>query len=419
MKGFFKNNSERIWANVIVGIVLIAFYFLISKIGEFVGALGFISSVLSPFVIGFVIAYMLWPFVEKTQSFCQFLREKTFVKIFTAKKSLQGKNEKKANHEDTDNTDTNISGKRSKLLRAFSIFVVYVLVLILLTILINQLIPQIMDSAVTLVNNIPDYIYRLDVFFTEFIDRFNLDKLSIDHNKLYSELMSYATSFAQSFLNWVINVPKMLSSGITNTIIGIILSIYFVYDKERFSSASAKATRVIFGKKSESLLDISRLTGNCFSEFFMGKLIDSTIIGFLAFPFMLMIYKPYALLISAIIGITNIIPYFGPIFGAIPGAFIILINAPRMLIWYLIFVLVLQQFDGNILGPKILGNRTGLSPVGVIFGIVVGSKLFGFIGMIIGVPLTAVIYTVIKDFVNSRYSGNLEENGDENAKETS
>ena len=89
-----------------------------------------------------------------------------------------------------------------------------------------------------------------------------------------------------------------------------------------------------------------------------------------------------------------------------------------MLIWYLIFVLVLQQFDGNILGPKILGNRTGLSPVGVIFGIVVGSKLFGFIGMIIGVPLTAVIYTVIKDFVNSRYRGNLEENGDDNAKET-
>ena len=416
MKGFFKNNSERIWANIIVGIVLIAFYFLISKIGEFVGALGFISSVLSPFVIGFVIAYMLWPFVEKTQSFCQFLKEKAFVRLLTAKKSLHKKNREKTSHEDADNIDK--VKERSKLLRGFSIFVVYVLVLILLTVLINQLIPQIMDSAVTLVNNIPDYIERMDIFFTEFIDRFNLDKIAIDHNKLYSELMSYATLFAQSFLNWVINVPKMLSSGITNTIIGIILSIYFVYDKERFSKASVKATRVIFGKNSQSILDISRLTGNCFSEFFMGKLIDSTIIGFLAFPFMLMIYKPYALLISAIIGITNIIPYFGPIFGAIPGAFIILINAPRMLIWYLIFVLVLQQFDGNILGPKILGNRTGLSPVGVIFGIVVGSKLFGFIGMIIGVPLTAVIYTVIKDFVDSRYSGNLEENGDENAKET-
>ena len=219
MKGFFKNNSERIWANIIVGIVLIAFYFLISKIGEFVGALGFISSVLSPFVIGFVIAYMLWPFVEKTQSFCQFLKEKTLIKI------LHEKNGKKVNNEDTDNTDANIINGRNKLLRAFSIFVVYVLVIILLTILIYQLIPQIMDSAVTLVNNIPDYIVRMDIFFTEFIDRFNLDKLSIDHNRLYGELMSYATSFAQSFLNWVINVPKILSSGITNTIIGIILSI--------------------------------------------------------------------------------------------------------------------------------------------------------------------------------------------------
>ncbi len=394
MKGFFKNNSEKIWANVIVGIVLIAFYFLISKIGEFVGALGFISSVLSPFVIGFIIAYMLWPFVERLEEFCSFLGEKTIFKILTSKKSKQKKTESSA-----DNTKK----VRNKFLRAFSILVVYVLVLILLVILINQLIPQIADSAVTLVNNIPDYIYRLDVFFTDFVDRFNLDELTLDHNKLYTELMNYATSFAQSFLNWIINVPKSLSSGITNTIIGIILSIYFVYDKENFARVAKKATRVIFGKNSQTVLDLSALTGNCFSEFFMGKLVDSTIIGFLAFPFMLMIYKPYALLISAIIGITNIIPYFGPIFGAIPGAFIILINAPRMLIWYLIFVLVLQQFDGNILGPKILGNRTGLSPVGVIFGIVVGSKLFGLIGMIIGVPFTAVIYTVIRDFINNRY----------------
>ncbi len=383
MKGFFKNNSERIWANVIVGIVLIAFYFLISKIGEFVGALGFISSVLSPFVIGFVIAYVLWPFVEKFEAFCTFLSRK--IKIFKTNKKEQSENK-----------------ERNKLKRAFSILIVYVLVLILLVILINQLIPQIVDSAVTLVNNIPSYVVRLDVFLTDFINNFNLDKISFDHNKLYSELMDYATAFTQTFLNWILNVPKHLSSGITNTIIGIILSIYFIYDKENFSYGASRATRAIFGKNSETVLDISRLTGNCFSEFFMGKLIDSTIIGFLAFPFMLMIYKPYALLISAIIGITNIIPYFGPIFGAIPGAFIILINAPRMLIWYLIFVLVLQQFDGNILGPKILGNRTGLSPVGVIFGIVVGSKLFGFIGMIIGVPITAVIYTVIRDYVNKR-----------------
>ena len=143
----------------------------------------------------------------------------------------------------------------------------------------------------------------------------------------------------------------------------------------------------------------------------MGKIIDSVIIGFLAFPFMLIIYKPYALLISAIIGITNIIPYFGPIIGAIPGALIILISAPEKIIWYLIFVLVLQQFDGNILGPKILGEKTGLSPVSVIFGIIVGGKLFGFLGMVIGVPFMAVITILIKGYINKKYYEYLKKEG--------
>ncbi len=395
MKGFFKNNSERIWANAIVGIILIAFYFLISKIGEFVGALGFISSVLSPFVIGFVIAYILSPFVEKIEALWILLANKTGIKKLNGKVAEKIKKEQEVHEE---------GKEKSKLARALSITLAYVVVLIILIFLINQIIPQIVDSAVTLVNNIPSYIMRLDIFLTDLVEKYKLNEIALDHTKIYEALTTYATSFTESFFTWMINVPKSLSSGITNTIIGIILSIYFIFDKERFSRMATKLTRFFCGKNANAVLDVSRLTSNCFSEFFIGKLIDSTIIGFLAFPFMLMIYKPYALLISAIIGVTNIIPYFGPIFGAIPGAFIILINEPKMLIWYLIFVLVLQQFDGNILGPKILGNRTGLSPVGVIFGIVVGSKLFGFIGMIIGVPLTAVICTVAKDFINKRYS---------------
>ena len=131
----------------------------------------------------------------------------------------------------------------------------------------------------------------------------------------------------------------------------------------------------------------------------MGKIIDSAIIGLISFPFMLLIYPPYALLISVIIGVTNVIPFFGPFIGAIPSAFLILIVAPHRTLWFVLFVFLLQQFDGNILGPAILGQSTGLGSIWVLFSILIFGDLFGFVGMVIGVPTFSVIYFLVSKYV--------------------
>lgn len=387
MKGFFKNNSDKIFANVIVGVVLIAFYFFISQINSVMTAFSFIISVMSPFLIGFIIAYVLLPFVKKTEDGIRFLSGKAINNKLAAKFKVKVKKDNE---------------KDSKLPRGLAVFLVYVLVAVVLAFLVNQLIPQIIESAVTFVNNIPVYLVKIKEFSESLLLKYNFNDLFIEQSKLYDAVFDYGTRFAQNLLDWVLEMPKILSNGITNSIVGIILSIYFVFDYKRFKLGGKKLVNFFFPKKASGIFYVLKEADMYVSMFFMGKVIDSLIIGLIAFPFMLIIYKPYALLISVIIGITNIIPYFGPIVGAIPGGIIILINAPEKFIWYVIFVLILQQFDGNILGPKILGDRTGLSPVGVIFGIIVGGKLFGFIGMLLGVPFTAVVCSLFKEMVDKR-----------------
>lgn len=388
MKSFFKNNSDKIFANVIVGVVLIAFYFLISELKSVGMALSFVVSVLSPFLIGFVIAYFLLPFVKKTEMFLNFVFSKIKDNKLTGKIKTKNKKEIK---------------KDSKMPRFLSVFFVYVFVGVILAFLINQLIPQIVDSIVTFVNNIPNYFNELKNFTGNLLLKYNHNDWIIEQSKIYDTAFEYITGLAQSFLNWIFKVPKALTGGVTNFIVGLILSIYFVFDYERFKNMIKKLVVFVSQKKAKTIFYVGKKADTYVSKFFMGKIIDSLIIGLIAFPFMIIIYKPYALLISVIIGITNIVPYFGPIVGAIPGGLIILINAPEKIIWYIVFVFVLQQFDGNILGPKILGESTGLSPVGVIFGIIVGGKLFGFIGMLLGVPFTAIVCSLVGEFVNKSF----------------
>jgi predicted PurR-regulated permease PerM len=214
-------------------------------------------------------------------------------------------------------------------------------------------------------------------------------------------------SFINIAFGWLENLPVILSKGINSLLdisVGFVISIYFLLGKETFINQVKKVNYAIFKReKADNILGMSRLINNLFSKFILGKIIDSLIIGIISFPFMLVIYRPYALLISFIIGVTNVIPFFGPVFGAVLSAIIILISAPQMVIWFLIFILVLQQFDGNILGPKILGDSTGLPPVWVMLGILIGGQLFGFVGMVVGVPVTAVLYLALRTYINLKY----------------
>lgn len=384
MKQFFKENKNSILLYSLVAVIGVAAYFLFLKFESFQGAFRFIVSIFMPFLIGFIIAYLLNPIMKLVENKL----------LFWMKSSKHPTRYQKAK-------------------RICSILITYVLTLGIVTALTVLLIPQVKTSVETLFKNIPSYIRVLSENISGWVKMYHLDAAMFDQLLPYDTLTEYITALLNACFGWLVNVPMLLTTGFTNIVVGFIVSVYFLFDKEKFSRNLKKTVYALCKPATaEKVIDITKMSDRTFSQFIIGKIIDSAIIGVIAFPFMLMIYRPYALLISVIIGVTNVIPFFGPFIGAIPSALLILIVAPDRLLWFIIFVLVLQQFDGNILGPKILGDTTGLSPIWVLVGILAGSKLLGFTGMIIGVPLTAVLYILFKSYIEKKYQEKYENESD-------
>ena len=205
------------------------------------------------------------------------------------------------------------------------------------------------------------------------------------------------SDFIANITTGVYNVVR----AIFNVIIGFIVSVYVLMTKEKFIGQAKKIIYAIFRPRyGNVVMEVGRKADEVFGGFFIGKIIDSMIIGVLCFFGLTLLKMPYILLISVIVGVTNVIPFFGPYIGAIPSAVLILLNDPIKGLYFLIFILVLQQLDGNVIGPKILGNSTGLSAFWVVFSILLGGGLFGFVGMIMGVPTFAVVYYIITMLIN-------------------
>jgi predicted PurR-regulated permease PerM len=184
-----------------------------------------------------------------------------------------------------------------------------------------------------------------------------------------------------------------------NIVLGLIISIYLLFDRERFFAQTKKLMAAILPRRANTLVtEIAQESHTIFQGFIVGKIIDSIIIGILCYIFMALLQFDFALLISVIVGVTNVVPYFGPFIGAIPGILILYIVEPKQALWFLIFIFLLQQFDGNILGPKILGDSIGISAFWVVFSITLFSGIFGILGMFIGVPLFALLYSLVKRF---------------------
>ena len=211
-----------------------------------------------------------------------------------------------------------------------------------------------------------------------------------------STLLPYATEFVNGLSNSIIVTVTETFNFIKNTVIGLIAAIYMLVSKERFSAQGKKLTYSIFPVKTANLvLENLRFIHRTFSGFISGRLLDGLIIGFLCYLFCVIAGMPYAVLISVLIGVTNVIPFFGPFLGAIPSGLLILTVSPLQCLTFVIFILILQQFDGNVLGPRILSGTVGISSFWVMFSIIVFGGLFGFLGMLIGVPLGALILSLI------------------------
>jgi predicted PurR-regulated permease PerM len=260
----------------------------------------------------------------------------------------------------------------------------------------------------TLINNIEGYLDNLNALVDDLITRFNLDEGGLDDGidsfiVSYEGLMKQLIGQVSAALPKLLNYGVALGNGIVAAITALISSIYMLSGKNVLTAQLKKLLFALFpAERVERVLQVCRQANGIFVGFINGKLLDSAIIGVLCFILCSILRIPYAPLISVFIGVTNVIPFFGPLIGAIPSVMLLVIVDPWAALRFIIMIIALQQFDGNILGPKILGNSTGLSAIWVLVAIVVGGGLFGFPGMILGVPTFAVIYMLTREFVTKR-----------------
>lgn len=341
-----------------------------------------------PIIDGLVLAYLMTPLVKHM--------ERDFFIPLCKRLNL--------------NTESAKTKKGMRLLSALiTVIFVFVLLYLLCASIIPQLIVSIQNIALQLpvyATNLRDWIQKLfenndDLagIVTSLINQYSNELEDYLNSKLVPQLNVILTRFSSSIFS------SMLGLLVTawNLLIGLIISVYLLVSKESFAGQSKKIIYAIWEEETANkLISNIRFVNATFGGFINGKLVDSLIIGLICFIGMTLLQLPYPLLISVIVGITNIIPFFGPYLGAIPSIVLILMVNPKQALYFAIFVLILQQFDGNFLGPKILGNKTGLSSFWVIFSITLFGGYWGILGMAIGVPVFAVIYAGIKALVNQQ-----------------
>lgn len=341
----------------------IALYLTLNNLGYFLGKIGVFIGIVSPFAGGIVIAYVLDPMVKFF-----------YTKLFKEKKKTRG----------------------------FAILLAYLVAILLLVLLAWLVIPQIVDSIAMLFTNFPSYIQSVQDMLGMAQERFGVDlssatKVLDDSEAMVKEIYSMASAAMPQIVASIGRVASNFVAIFTS----IAASIYMLADKEHLLHQLRTLAHAFLPEKAaENTLRICHYANVNFTGFFVGKIIDSAIIGVITFVAMAILRLDFALLISVFIGITNIIPVFGPFIGAIPSIFILLLVDPIQAVIFGVLILVIQQVDGNFIGPKILGSSIGISALWILFSIVVGGDLFGLVGMVVGVPLFATFYGLAREFVH-------------------
>lgn len=353
-------------------------FFVIYRFSGVKAAWDKVMTVLQPIIIGMVIAYLINPVMK----FIERNLERVLVKKMP--------NER----------------KRHKLTRAVGTAGALLFFILIIVLLISMMVPQLIKSIMGMVANLPkqadSYIAWLDSFlkgdsqWASMVEEGVRKVTDFLPNWFQTSVLPKMQTYLSEITSGAINVFKVL----LNVLIGLIVAVYVLFSKEKFIGQAKKIVYAIFPvRQANVIVHTVRKSNAIFGGFISGKILDSAIIGVLCYIVLSIMRMPYGLLVSVIVGVTNVIPFFGPFIGAIPSAIIITLTSPLQGLYFIIFVIILQQVDGNIIGPKILGDSTGLSPFWVVFSILLGGGLFGFAGMVLGVPTFAVIYYIISRVV--------------------
>ena len=364
-----KTLVSNIWYIVALVAIIAIIFLMIANWGVVLAVIGKFLTILMPFILGFFFACFINPLVKRVHSLLNRMKP----------------------------------GKGAKIKKAFSVIISYVVVIGVITVLLIYIIPQIKASIGELGNTIQDGYQYMITHQKELNEKIPFIGLGggIEYIKefAYKKIMSNGSEI----IPYVYHVSSSLLTMSYNVLMGLVISIYIILDMKKLKRSARKVVYALSPKKKEQeVWDTMKQCSHIFNGFLIGKMIDSLIIGILCLIAMSILKLPYALLLSLIVCITNMIPYFGPIIGAIPGVMIYLFIDIRYAFIFALMILILQQFDGLYLGPKILGDQTGIKPLWVIFGITVGGAYFGVMGMFLGVPVVAVIMYLLQLFLDKK-----------------
>lgn len=369
-----QEDKRKIKIGIAVAAFAIVFYLSIQNFSKVLDLIGFVMNLFSAFIIGLCVAFVLNLFMT-----------------FFEKRVL-----------------SHINGRKhprfARMKRPIAIIVTVIVVLTIIGGLFAFIIPQLADSVKTLIANVPEYIKSLENFANETLSKFGI---SADLNET---LTSYLTEITDAVLNFLsYSLPKIFqgtinfTSGVVNAFLGFIVGLYMLSGKEILLANSKKVLYAFVPRSgADYFMHVYRIAKQRFSGFVTGQLTEAVIIGVLCFLGMKLFRMEYALLISVIIGVTNMIPIIGPIVGAVPGALIMLMVKPIQALWFVLFIILLQQLESNLIYPKVVGDSIGLPGIWVLFAITIGGSLFGLPGVLLGVPTFAVIYTLISEIVQAR-----------------
>ena len=372
-----KYTTIAVYAFLVIA-AAITFFFVISEHSVVGRMAGTFFGLMTPFIYGAALAYVLNPVLN-------WLEKKVFPKVFGDRVS-----------------------KRSR--RGLGVLLTFLFGCAVVALFLAVLSPQIVESIDNLAQSIYAFLPQAQNFLNDLIAQYGTNEMLVDvlsmlgvdisdPSMALQRLATRSYTFLTQVLPNLFGGVMRFTSGLLDVVVGIIIAIYLLLSKEIFYAQVKKLLFAFFPRRvAQATLNLTHDSNAIFCGFISGKILDSAIIGVLCFIGCSVLQMPYTVLVSFIVGVTNVIPYFGPFIGAIPSIFIIMIADPLKSLVFAVFVLILQQLDGNIIGPKILGDSTGLSAFWVIFAVTFFGGLFGFVGMLIGVPTFAVIYALVRNF---------------------
>ena len=362
---FNRKNTKGILLIITFTLIL---YHALRNFNVTLSFLGNILSVFSPFVIGLCVAFILNVALRPIEN----LWDKLFKK-----------------------------GRGEKLKRPLCLLVSVLLVIGIILAVFLVVIPEFKDTLISFTEALPYNIAKTEKWFSQFLKNVNLNEMGLSPAEITEAVKNTLSMYGKGFINKTFDVTSSLVSGIAKMVIGIILSIYMLSQKETLIRQLKKLLFVFVKKENAELcIRFSRIINKTFTNFVTGQLTEAVIIGFLCFIGMFVLRLPYAPVISVLVGFTALIPVFGAFFGTAIGAFLILLTSPIKALWFVIFILVLQQLEGNLIYPKVVGKSVGLPGIWVLAAVTVGGSLFGFVGMLICVPVCSVLYSLLKIYVN-------------------